>query len=178
MTFQLSIWQPFLPACPIPGDRLLSAFVHLDNMARRYSVPQTLEPRWTLQGAPVGRPFVSSKSDLAHIAGSVSQSMHQTSNTRGLPRRINESTRLTATLASPQPFTQRQLQVCHSGVLWPLQSASCLCANCGMNHTLVMEWGGSGPATTPRLHAAAAALSRPLIRRLHTIRLQIICGLS
>lgn len=44
---------------------------------------QALEPRWTLQGAPVGRLFVSSKSDLAHIVGIVSQSMQQTPNARG-----------------------------------------------------------------------------------------------
>lgn len=44
---------------------------------------QTLEPTWTLQGAPVGRLFVSSKGDLARIVGLVSQSMQQMPNTRG-----------------------------------------------------------------------------------------------
>lgn len=44
---------------------------------------QTLEPTWTLQVAPVGRLFVSSKGDLARIVGLVSQSMQQMPNTRG-----------------------------------------------------------------------------------------------
>lgn len=186
MTFQLSIGLAFLPACSIPGDGLPCAFVNLE-MARRYSVLETLEPRWTLQGAPVGRPFASPKGDLAHIVGSVSQSMHRTSNTRGLWA--------ADMLAPPKAHQRVNTTYCHIGQppaihaeaaaglsLWSalaLQSASCLCANCGMNHTLKMEWsGGSGPATTPSLHAAAAALSCPLIRRLHTTRLQIICGLS
>lgn len=99
---------------------------------------QTLEPRWTLQAAPVGRLFVSSKSDLAHIVGIASQRArvccrHPMPVGLGrrqppLPRHASTSQNgLLPTLAGPQPFTQRQLQVCHSGVLWlcslPLASA-------------------------------------------------------
>lgn len=46
--------------------------------------------------------------------------------TSTLPPRINKSTWPSAALVGPQPFRQRQLQVCHSGVPWPCIQALCL----------------------------------------------------
>lgn len=162
---------------------------------------QTLEPRWTLQAAPVGRLFVSSKSDLAHIVGIASQSMQQTPNargpwaadnllSRGTHRRVN-----TAYCHIGQPPTIHA-EAAAGLSLWSAlasQSASCLCTNYGINHTLTRLGGVEGMARPPHqaLHAAApaapAALSRPLVRWLHhtapdhlrplvtTIATQVLC---
>lgn len=118
---------------------------------------QTLEPRWTLQGAPVGRLFVSSKGDLAHIVGRVSQSMQQTPNTRGrwaadvslfygAHQRVNTAC---CHIGQPRPFTQRQMQVCHLWSALALHSASCLCTNYGINHTLTRERRGGEHMARP-----------------------------
>lgn len=163
---------------------------------------QTLEPRWTLQGAPVGRLFVSSKGDLAHIVGRVSQSMQQTPNARGrwaaqrlpLPRRASTSQHgLLPHWPAPSHSRRGRCRFVTYGVLWPcilpLASAQTM--------ALITPSRGSGvegmarPPTTPSLHAAApapaAALSRPLVRRLHhtapdhlrplvtTIATQVLC---
>lgn len=169
---------PFLPACSIPGNMPLSAFVHLESIwpggfpccrlwnrdgpcKVHQSEDSSYHPRAT---------WLTSWAELARGC-----SRHPMPVGAGPPTspsstaRIDESTRPTATLASPQPFRQRQMQVCHLWSALALHSASCLCANYGINHTLTRERsGGYGPATTPSLHAAAAApLSRPLVRRLH-----------
>lgn len=126
---------------------------------------QTLEPTWTLQGAPVGRLFVSSKGDLARIVGLVSQSMQQMPNTRGrwaadvllfhrAHRRVNHG----LLPHWPAPSHSRRGS-CRFVTLECFGLAFCLLPLHKLWHISHPQesGGGNGPATTPSLHAAPAS---------------------